>query len=573
MKTDLVEYIKSKGIPFHLEKGGEELVIQCPICDKEKLSINTISNIYQCFHCRAENPGLLTAKGHISQLKEFWGDIVPISSAFKKKEKDVDFTDLVDKYHTTLLDNKKAYRYLLKRGIREESIERFKLGFVRKDSQNWIAIPCYEKNVPKLIKYRKSIPDENTKLDKYRREKGGKSILFNGDIIEKYDEILILESEFDAIALIQEGYENVVASTGGAGTLKSEWWEQLVMKKKLYLCFDPDSAGQRAARDIWATRLGVDKCWNVFLPEGLDVNEYFQKFTRKNFRELLENAERFKVEGVFHISDVLFEMYEGSQDREGLEIFPLPWKFINKLLGGGLVKKRLTVLGGSPGVGKTSFAMQVCYHFAKAYDIPCLYFCLEMPETELVRKVIQLHKDLVYDEARIEDALFYLPELGHFPLYFGYKSKLSPDIFYHTMKEVRDRYGVQLGVFDNLQLMVRTGKEADIAIASKMFKDMVMELNIMFILISQPRKLEEDSQINYYDLKGSSAIPADADEVILLNRKRLVSEETSSSFAETTYVIVDKSRFAPGGRCKLSFDGAKARFNEMVGSKGRSKLQ
>jgi hypothetical protein len=36
--------------------------------------------------------------------------------------------------------------------------------------------------------------------------------------------------EFDAITLLQQGYENVIGITVGAGTLKSEWYDQLVLK-------------------------------------------------------------------------------------------------------------------------------------------------------------------------------------------------------------------------------------------------------------------------------------------------------------------------------------------------------
>jgi replicative DNA helicase len=93
---------------------------------------------------------------------------------------------------------------------------------------------------------------------------------------------------------------------------------------------------------------------------------------------------------------------------------------------------------------------------------------------------------------------------------------------------------------------------------------LAMELNIMFILVSQPRKPAEDKEgtFTYYDLKGSSAIPADADEVILLWRKRMEGNNAIASFSSSTSVIVDASRYAPGGRTTLYFEGAKSRFEE-----------
>ncbi len=563
--NDIVSYIRSKGINFKQE--GSEIVIRCPTCNKEKLYINLESGLYHCFYCEANNPSAITAGGHISRLKEVWGDIIPISPIStsiarpNKNQKEVNFSDKLERYHYDLLKNKKAIKYLLKRGISEESINRFKLGFTRRYGQDWLVLPSFEDKIPKLLKFRKLPPDENKELEKYIREEGSKSILFNGDIIKDYDEIYITEGEIDAITLIQQGYENVIGITGGAGTLLPTWYDKLILKEKLFLILDSDSAGQNAARDVWATRLGINKCWNVSLPEKEDINSFFKKYTKDKFDNAVKEAQRFKVEGISSLSEALYELYRKSKDKDALDTYPLPWESVNRLLGGGLTKKRLTVLGGPPKTGKTSFAMQICYHFAKEYKIPSLLFCLEMPETSLATKIVQLDRDLRIEEVKAENAQIYASEIGDLPIYFGYQPKIKPDVFYNTMKEVRNRYGVELGVFDNLQIMVRTGEEADIGNASKMFKDLAMELNIMFILISQPRKLGGDD-MTYYDLKGSSAIPADSDEVILMQRKRLTKIDERGSFDPVTKIIVDASRFAPGGRCNLYMEGAKSKFIE-----------
>ena len=171
---------------------------------------------------------------------------------------------------------------------------------------------------------------------------------------------------------------------------------------------------------------------------------------------------------------------------------------------------------------------------------------------------MQLEYNLHIDEVNPMDGLVYADSLKDLPLYFGYSSKVTPDIFYNTMKEARNRYGVQIGVFDNLQRMVRTGEEKDIGQGSGVMKDIVMDLNMMLILVSQPRKMNREDNPTYDDLKGSSAIPADADEVILLHRKRAVE---GGALEPTTRVIVDKSRFAPGGRAFLKMEGAYSRFD------------
>jgi len=585
---DVLEYLDSKNFTYKRE--GNEAVIQCPNCNRQKLYISLVSGLYHCFYCEVTYPGSEYAKGHINKLQELLGDSLPISSVtqfidHKKNQEEKNYTIKVNEYHSALLNHKQGLRYLFNRGFTQETIIRFKLGLAKcaRDingesiEHEWISIPIFENDTPKLIKYRQ-LPPEDPKLEKYTREAGGKSILFNGDVIEKFEELVIAEGELDAITLIQNGYENVIGITGGAGTLLPPWFDKLILKSKLFLILDPDPVGQKSAREVWATRLGVSKCWNVLLPENEDINSFFLNHKKEDFDKILKSSYQFKVDGIINLTDALYDLYLKSKSKENFEIYPLPWKNVNKLLGGGLSRKHLTVLGGLPGTGKTTLALQIMWYFAKQYKMPGLFFCLEMPETQLAIKVVQLNEDYSYDQIRPDEALVYSQHLEDIPIYFGYSSKIKPDLFYNTMKAARDRYGIEFGVFDNLQRMIRTGEEADMGKASGMFKDLVMDLNIPFILISQPRKMSADDEITYEMLKGSSAIPADADEVVLMNRKRQTSIKYGSEekdqekqddsmlldrLSSTTNIILDKTRYAPGGIAKLKFIGEKSRFEEI----------
>jgi len=555
---EVISYLDKKNIEYKIS--GKEVIIKCPNCGKEKLYINTESLVYHCFRCEAKEPENVYAHGHFSKLKELWGDIVPISRLVKQKTDDPDYSIQVERYHKNLLKSSKGMKYIYSRNISDEMIKRFKLGFIHFHNHDWISIPIYEDGIPKNIKYRQ-IPPENPNIDKYKREKGGKSILFNGDVIEKYNELFIQEGEIDTITLIQNGYENVVGITGGAGTLLPEWQERLRLKEKLYLIFDSDLPGQKAAEKVWATRLGRGKCWNVLLPKEYDVNKFFMSYTKEDFEKLIKEAKRFEVVGVSSIKEVFLQMYEKSQDEDTQEKFALPWKNINKLLNGGFARSRLTVLGGSPGVGKTSMSIQIAYHFAKEYKLPSLVFCLEMSEISLVTKIIQLHYGFTLEEVDYSDALIYQQELKDLPLYFGYSPRIKPSVFYETMKEVRNRYGVEFGIFDNLQRMIRTGEESDMAKASGMFKDITMDLDIPFLLVSQPRKTG-GRELIMDDLKGSAAIPADADDIILMYRAKTKSNLSNEVFSPETSIVIPKSRFSQGGKSILTFDGARSRFYE-----------
>ena len=568
LMTDVLDYLISKNVEYKLS--GSEAIITCPECGRKKLYININNGAFHCFYCEAINPNSDYAKGHITTLKQAWGDLIAIDFkpfvAQEENKPDPDFTDQTERYHYDIHSNKRAIKYLLGRGITEESIDRFKLGVTRRYNQDWISIPSYEKGIPKLLKFRKLPPDENPEMDKCIREEGGKSILFNGDAIDKFDEVVVTEGEIDCITLLQNGYENVVGVTVGAGTLKSDWYDQLLTKTKISLIFDADKVGQKAARNVWATRLGIDRCYNVLLPQDEDINSFFMKYDKNMFDEYLKKATRFKVEGIMSLSDALIMLHRQSNGSEIEEKFSTPWESLNDLIGGGIVRKRLTVVGGPAAVGKTTFALQMCYHLATNYEIPCLYFCLEMSETSLAIKTLQLAERSVYQAISPSDGPSYVLKYGHLPIYFGYSARVTLESFYNTVKEARNRYGIGFVVFDNLQLLVRTGEESDIAKASQMFKMMAMDLDIMVCLISQPRKLNGAAEITYDDLKGSSAISQDADTVILIQRKReesSLSKLRMASFSEFANILVDKDRFARGGSTVLHFRGDISCFDEM----------
>jgi len=181
--SEILDYLDSRNINYRIE--GSEAILKCPTCNKEKLSVNINSGVYQCFVCQAENPDAFTAKGHITQLKSYFGDIADISlfadkiTRKREEKEEKDFTEDSKRYAYELFqpEGKKGLRYLLKRGFTQETIKKAELGFTRRYHQNWISIPAFEDGIVRLIKFRKVPPyeDECEIKEKCIREAGGKS--------------------------------------------------------------------------------------------------------------------------------------------------------------------------------------------------------------------------------------------------------------------------------------------------------------------------------------------------------------------------------------------------------------
>ncbi|MCD5380885.1 DNA primase [Candidatus Gracilibacteria bacterium] len=106
--------------------------------------------------------------------------------------------------------------------------------------------------------------------------------------ITKNDFVIITEGYMDTISLVDAGFKNTVAVSGTALTDK----HMTILKRlthKIYLCFDGDTAGEKA------TKLSIENLKNkdleirvILLPKGSDPDDYIK--SGGNFQELIEKA-------------------------------------------------------------------------------------------------------------------------------------------------------------------------------------------------------------------------------------------------------------------------------------------
>jgi KaiC/GvpD/RAD55 family RecA-like ATPase len=573
----VLDYVQEKGWEYQLQ--GDEVVLKrCVFCGREtwKLSINRKNRLFQCFRVSCGK------KGHISTLKKHVGDVIEIQGLEFAEEKTVDFSAHTQDCHFKLLESEEWIRYLDDHGITLDAINRFKLGLYKNAKNFWLVYPSVVKGTPSYIKYRmlpfEKVLTEAEKgrgLTKFKRESGAPSILFNQDVLDQFEDIIVTEGERDAISLLMHGYDNVVGTTGGAQTLKSEWYDVLKEKNKIYLAFDSDEAGQKGARESWASRLGFSKCFNILIPEvHKDVTDFFMAGNLKlDFDKLVANAEPFDIPGIRPLLSILKDM---SRQKEKELVLPTPWDSVNKLIDGGFRQGELITLSAPPGVGKTTMALQMSAKFAYHMKRPVLFFCQEMTYEKLAKLFVCHSLDMQFYSFKTEEAEFEAMKFVDTPIYFGYSPRITPTQLQHTFLETRDRFGIEFFVFDNLHTLIREHDKVveRIGAASKMFKDLSMEMRVPILLIAQPRKMERDEAMYYYSIKGSSDIPADSDIVILLHRNRTKETELleveggepvtsgwrSATFESETRFIVDKSRESAGGECRLHFDSNLRQF-------------
>ena len=104
------------------------------------------------------------------------------------------------------------------------------------------------------------------------------------------DSLILAEGQMDVISLYQNGIKNAIATLGTAITPEQAW---LISRytKKVYICYDSDTAGEKATQRAIEQFRGLDVTVRVMeIPQGKDPDEYIKSHSVEAFEQLNHNA-------------------------------------------------------------------------------------------------------------------------------------------------------------------------------------------------------------------------------------------------------------------------------------------
>ena len=247
----------------------------------------------------------------------------------------------------------------------------------------------------------------------------------------------------------------------------------------------------------------------------------------------------------------------------------------------GLHPGELIILAARPGVGKTSFAMNMATHAGLADDPKAVaIFSLEMPADQLLMRLLasSARVDMKklrggrlspHDEEKFQEMA---GKLYNAPIYIDDSGGLSPFDLRAKARRLKQRDPrLSLIVIDYLQLMHQKGKvesrQLEIAEISRGLKQLAKELEVPIIALSQlSRKVEErkGGKPMLSDLRESGAIEQDADVVMFIHREDQGDGEGGgeprTSTAIPVQLIIAKQRNGPIGEIDLIFLAEYTRF-------------
>lgn len=295
-----------------------------------------------------------------------------------------------------------AEAYLKSRGLTDESIQRFRLGY---DASKQRLIIPHDPAGSYFISRR--ITDDE-KIPKYMNPKNVDGILFNADALYQDEPCFVVESDLCAISIEQVGGHAIaLAGTGGQQRLLTQIRKQTPTCQALIVSLDNDDAGRATAEKLVAAleQEGLYVTQHNISGDFKDPNELLKQASVSLWSTVttalnavkdelnaakreLEEAEAKKRQD--HLDSNAYGFVDGMLDRAkefvNNPVFPTGFKSLDRFLDGGF-RPGLYMLGAVSSLGKTSLVIQIADQVAKAgRDI--LYFSLEMSRDEIMAKSI-----------------------------------------------------------------------------------------------------------------------------------------------------------------------------------------
>lgn len=268
------------------------------------------------------------------------------------------------------------------------------------------------------------------------------------------------------------------------------------------------------------------------------------------------------------LSNVLKQISEIAENQGKMRGIPTGFRDFDYITN-GLQKSDLILLAARPGVGKTSFAMNIAIHAATEENKKVAIFDLEMSSEQLMQRALasvakvnltHILKGTMDQEEwkRVWTAEKKLAQSG---IYVDDSSTTSPLDVISKCRKLKMTEGLDLIVIDYLQLMTtgrktRENRTQEVSELTRMLKVAAKELNVPIILLSQLSRLveqREDHKPVLSDLRESGSIEQDADIVLFLYNPENYNDVITEDEPGTVYLIIAKHRSGSTGQIKLKW--------------------
>lgn len=353
--SNIIDYIEQE---VALKKAGKDYVGLCPFHNEKTPSFH-VSEERQVFHCfgcgRSGNIFQFAEQYHhlsfpeaVQDVADFFkldmkidtGNVAKENPQTKQRQQLIQLHEKAAMFYQHILVNtdqgKEALDYLVKRGLTEEDIQTFGIGYAPLNDKFDPLLTVLENDITEEGLYEASglfsVSENGQVHDRFvnrimfpLRNEQGQTVAFSGRLMQKSahqpkymnspetlifnksqllfnldlaktairerDQVILFEGYMDVIAAYRSGVKNGVASMGTS--LTNEQIQRMKhFTNNILICYDGDGAGVEAterARTLLSqdTSLIVNAIW---LDEGLDPDEYIKVNGAEAFQNIVAHG-------------------------------------------------------------------------------------------------------------------------------------------------------------------------------------------------------------------------------------------------------------------------------------------
>ncbi len=298
-------------------------------------------------------------------------------------------------------------------------------------------------------------------------------------------------------------------------------------------------------------------------------------------QDMIKITQGRTTNGLVHIGTYIDDSVEllDKLSRKNETITGIPTGFIDvDKKTAGLHPAELILIAGRPGMGKSSFALNIAQNTAIKYHKNVAIFSLEMPGIQIANRMIsseakisseRIKKGSLHDDdwGKLANATEVLARSG---IYIDDTSTITATDISARCRKLMLEKGLDLVVIDYLQLMSaskgsRGNRQQEIAEISRSLKILANDLNIPIIALSQLSRSsdKEKREPILSDLRDSGAIEQDADIVIFLHREGYYKDDVEEP--NKTKCNFAKYRNGEPGPVELTWLGEYTSFSDWSG--------
>lgn len=348
---------------------------------------------------------------------------------------------------------------------------------------------------------------------------------------------------------------------------------------------------------------------NVEIYAKIVLEKYYVRTLISASREIIDNALDGQTDANTLIDSAEQRIYNIRQGKESSGPVPIKEVIVNDVYGRlqllnsdekdlykgiptglsgvdkittGLNRSDLILVGARPGMGKTSFALNICENVAKLARRKVVFFSLEMTKEQLAQRMLsssagipsikmrtgQLDPD---EWSRLGSAAAILSECE---IYLDDTSNITvPEM----KARVRRLKNVDVVIIDYLQLMTSGKKNEnrvqEVSEITRSLKLMAKDLSIPVITLAQLSRGTEARGKSHRpmlsDLRESGSIEQDADIVMMLYREDYYKNDTDTNTTpdqidvNAAELIIAKNRHGSVDTVKLHWEPQFTRFTTL----------